>query len=164
MIAASDIDVAHELFVEDVYHAETIFDDGDRWLDVGCHAGYFSLLALIHGTKVVGGVDVDTRRVNEFQYAPALLCNLSTNDDLRTLIETTNANAVKLDIQGAESFLLAHNPDVNKLVVEWHYPEIIMSLLGCLESYSFKIIFCDAAIDILTREETYIVYARRVDA
>lgn len=174
------IDVFRELFIDDVYQAHRVFDEGDLWLDIGCHTGWFSWLAIAHGSAVVGGVDCDIEALQTYVGAIAhsmSFCSLIENHEQLQqafdafVIENRGFNSVKMDIQGGERFLLSgrgmepfHSPAgsaIDKLLLEWHYPERLPELITTLENDVFNVELVERHEDVLTREDTHIVFATR---
>ncbi len=165
----ADQAIAHELFVDDVYRAGEVFEPTDRWLDVGCHHGWFTKLAQVYGAGVVAGVDRDGFALTKYANVNPIskVEQVDSSNSLAKLVDRFNPTAVKLDIQGAERFLIrvdglewARGSIIDKLLLEWHQPTIL-HLVDCLEAFGFMIQFADRHVDVLTGEDTYIVYAVR---
>lgn len=165
-----DLSVAQEILRDDVYHAERVFAPVDRWLDVGCHHGWFSLLARLHGAHIACAVDADREVVDRYELlneVSVTVDEVASSNQLAKHVDATRANAVKIDIQGAESFLVhaggfewTRGTLVKKLLIEWHYPDWT-GFVDVLEDNGFAVVFADEATDILTGENTYIIYAEK---
>ena len=165
-----DLSVSKEMFLDDVYRAQRVFDSEDRWLDVGSHTGWFSRLAQTHGAAVVGGVDSDVEAIIRYGYlVPGVEvwnAHIESSNQLAKIIDKANPTAVKIDIQGAEDFLedglhWTFGTSVNKILIEWHYPEKLVEILSVFEGDNYHISFADRAVDILTGQTTYIIFATR---
>jgi hypothetical protein len=52
-------EILDELLRDDVYALLTMGQPGDVWIDAGCHAGTFSIAAMMHGYDVAVMVDMD---------------------------------------------------------------------------------------------------------
>lgn len=168
-------DLRTELFRDDIYRAHRVFNTEQVWFDVGCHIGLFTNLAEAYGAHVAGGIDADPHRTDEYRIRvahPAITKTITTADDIIDAlhhIEGQNpaANALKMDVQGAEVPILTSSRGVktladrfHTLLFEYHEPESLLTALLVLETYGYGINFIDAATDALTGEPTHIVHAK----
>lgn len=159
-----------ELFRDDVYRASRVFAEGQTWLDVGCHVGLFTKLALLHGASVVGGVDADPAMCDAYtdlHEQPAVLSMIDTAEDVITVLEQTGgANALKMDIQGSEIDILSRSSELAKLsafdtlLFEYHQPESLVELMRSLTRNNYVVDFIDATTDsLMVGHPTFIVHA-----
>jgi hypothetical protein len=167
-------DLKRELFRDNVYRAERVFNDRQLWLDAGCHVGLFSTLAEAYGAAVIGGIDTDPLMVGAYQDRLALPAVQHHVASVRDLVDATwnfgaaaeHVNALKMDIQGAEIPMLLDRDEARLLSIgfptllfEYHDATTITDALAMLTSIGYDIQFCDRATDALTRQPTYIVHA-----
>lgn len=165
-----------ELFRDDVYRAERVFDGTQLWLDVGCHVGLFSTLADAYGATVVGGVDTDPVMCDAYMDRhpmPAILHEVHTAEDIVNIVAqfgdvAQHVNALKMDVQGAEIAILtdpvqvAHLHQFTTLLFEYHGTCSLVSMIDALTRNEYEIDFIDATTDaLLVGQPTFIVHARR---
>lgn len=172
--------VRRELFDDDVYHADRVFSSEQVWLDVGSHVGLFTTLATSYGASVVGGIDANPDMARAYRAAHDLPCQQMTvsrvKDILRALdnIELHSegpyerANAIKLDIQGAELPILVQPSQVaslarhfDTLLAEIHDQTLLPAIILHLRDAGLKLDYAEAADDILTGQPTFIIHARK---
>jgi len=173
------VNLRAELFRDDVYRAERVFDGGQLWLDVGCHVGLFSTLAEVHGATVLGGVDADPLMCDAYMDRhpqPAVLATIAHVTDIVQVLNgfgdvSHHANALKMDIQGAEVPILtsvvqvANLAQFDTLLFEYHQPASLPVMLHALSENGYEIDFIDATTDaLLIGQPTFIVHARRPEA
>lgn len=169
-----------ELFRDDVYRAERVFDGSQLWLDVGCHVGLFSTLADAYGATVIGGVDADPVMCDAYMDRhpqPAVLRTITTADDLFDVLgqfgeAAQHVNALKMDVQGAELGILTSSPQMGRLAAqfdtllfEFHDTAALGLLIATLDDAGYDIDFIDATTDaLLIGQPTFIVHARHAEA
>jgi hypothetical protein len=171
MTVAENNFLLHELFVDDVYRAKRVFRGDQVWIDAGCHIGLFTDLATAHGAQVLCGIDSDQEMVDRFEQRTGIPAGFGEILEAGHMIDTDErftANALKLDIQGAEIAILNDARQVeqlaqrfNTLLVEYHEPETLLIALGIIQEAGYRIDFVDAAVDALTKQDTYIIHALR---
>jgi hypothetical protein len=94
-------------------------------LDLGCDSGSTAKFFLSKGAKTVWGVEivpecskqVIQENLDNFFY---IQLNIDSAKKLSTLIETVRPSTVKVDIEGAERFLLAMNQSTLRIPTEWY--------------------------------------------
>lgn len=169
--------IIREIFVDDGYRAGLVFQEDDIWLDVGCHHGWWSTMALAMGVTVAGGIDMDRQAVLRYNTlvgpdATAVQVEITGHTDLRTAYydfanNGKQANAAKIDIQGAEKFLLMDKGGAyglaqlfNKLLFEWHDANQLVAMLERLVQY-YRVVWVQLTQDTMTEKPAYLVYAIR---
>jgi hypothetical protein len=183
--------VGGEVILDDIYQLSS-YPKGCRWVDAGCHAGVFSIAAIQAGHTVASAIDVDldwcfaySYTINTFmsQMAARGMAAYSQEIDpknemlfsaeqiISIALEDVkgiqhDSNALKLDIQGAESSILsAHGckllADYFKyMVFEWHHIDD-QSYADTLENNGWSIASVSKHTDTLMGIDTQIVSAER---
>jgi hypothetical protein len=170
-------DLKRELFRDNVYRAERVFNDTQLWLDVGCHVGLFTTLAQAYGAAVIGGVDADPLMVDAYHDEHLLSANVATITTAYDIIKIIDSygtigehvNALKLDIQGSEVEMLQNwrqtrvlAAQFKTLLFEYHDHDSLLACLSSLEANAYTVRFVDEATDALTGQPTYIIHATDV--
>lgn len=168
-----------ELFRDDVYRAERVFNGAQLWLDIGCHVGLFSTLAEAYGATVLGGVDADPLMCDAYMDRhpqPAVLTTIQTADDILAVLDqfipaSYHCNALKMDVQGAEIPILTQRDELAKLsmfdtlLFEYHGTTSLVQMIETVTACGFDIDFIDATTDaLLVGQPTFIVHATRPEA
>lgn len=164
--------IIKELFVDDVYDASSTFSVGDRWLDVGCHNGWFTRLAQAYGASVVGAADMNPDALATYHtsfpdiavFEGEIVHPSEIEEIYETLFPNRHPNAIKIDIQGAEIGLLrncfVHIALYDKLLIEWHdvsEPGLMVETIGRYHDIQWM----KRAVDACMQTDTFILYATR---
>ena len=167
-------EIIQEIFVRGAYRGEQSIVPGERWLDVGCHNGWWTRYASGFEAEVVGAVDADRQALHRYRdmNGPNIVTIHSEIRHVEDLIRAHKeaygtAKAVKLDIQGAERdlFLDPEQRDrlartFGKVLVEWHYPRDLADFILALALH-WEIRWLERADDTMTGERTYLALAAR---
>lgn len=182
------LDVIEEILPESMtggcYNLDRVIKPGERWVDVGCHVGVFSIAAMMHGASIVQVIDADPAmtqaakwNVENFSRIAEALQSLpqgSIHPPLATDLLVEDAydldgqkrDGVKIDIQGHEEGVIFGGgasvlaASYNKLVMEWHAPSRLGSALVALDNAGWYIDTVASHEDILLNTKTHIIYAK----
>ena len=108
-------------------------------LDLGCDSGSTAKFFLDKGAKIVWGVEIVSscaqmsldRNLANFFYIQG---NINNKDKIEQLLTTIRPDTVKVDIEGAERWLLITNPDILKIPNEWYIEGHTIYLFKALSS------------------------------
>ena len=178
-------EILPQSMAEGCYELGRTISPGDRWVDVGCHVGIFSIAAMMHGASISEVMDSDpamtqaakwnvenfSRIVEALQTLPqgSIVPPLATTmlvEDAYDITEGTTADCIKLDIQGhEEGVILGGGASVlatkyKKLLMEWHSPARLGTALVALDNAGWHIDTVNSHEDILLNTKTHIIYAK----
>lgn len=140
-------------------------------LDLGCDSGSTAKFFLSKGAKAVWGVEyvhscaklAMEENVKSFYY---IQMNIDSSKKLYDLINTIKPDTVKVDIEGAEKFLLELDDDTLKIPSEWYieghtiylYKKLMkmFSKLGFIVIDRYPIPNCPSNRQIELRDSQYI--------
>lgn len=171
-VEAEERRIVNEIFVEGAYRGPSVFAPGERWLDVGCHHGWWTIYAQSFGVEVVAGVDADKQACLRYagNVGPgprAIHAMVEGVDDIVRMHAELGGKftGLKLDIQGAERdmFLV---PDqtrklgslFDKVLLEWHHPNHLVEFVGAMDR-EWHLRWLDRTVDTMTGHRTFLAFA-----
>lgn len=171
-VEAEERRIVQEIFVDNAYRGGHVFSPGERWLDVGCHHGWWTIYAQSFGVEVVAGVDADKQAVLRYKanVGPgpvAVQAIVETVDDIVRIAAETGGkfSGLKLDIQGAEKEMFLEEAQVRKLggmfdkvLLEWHHPNELVPFLAALDR-EWHLRWVERTTDTMTGYKTHLAFA-----
>jgi hypothetical protein len=170
-----NLSVMTEIFSQDAYWAKQTFKPGEVWMDVGCHHGWWSVLARSHGARIGVAVDSDAGAIERYHEVTrdfnsgVFVYNhtVTSADELIHMARSApeKIDAIKIDIQGAEGSVF--NPTSHDLVkMAREFPKVLVEVhSGTNDITAFiqefmgfwPVVWSHMAHDSLTGEPTVIL-------